>query len=220
MGSEAKESGTREAPRCAGYPAVPRFSLPVFPTIWASCVRVSKRKAKLRPHASQAVPEAVADADSRIVEDPQFGWLGRADVDSELELIGDLEWTLTGQRELGRREEVIVNKGDPDIGHKALHIQTERVPNFQAVLKRSVVRIRAPGLSYRGIPRRRQPGADAQDKVLHLELEEVADPSSVQEDKIFFYVQFPSWRALDGRGSVESPAETSCHIRFDRPPPP
>jgi hypothetical protein len=142
-------------------------------------VRVSERKPKLRPHACQAVPEAVADADPRVVEDPQLGWLGGANVDPELELIGDLEWVLTGQRELGGREKVIVNKGNPDVGHKALHIQTERMPNFQAVLERPEVGSRVPRLSYRGIPRRRQPRAKTYQVVLHLELEEVADPSRV-----------------------------------------
>ena len=163
-------------------------------------MRVSERKAELCPHACQAVPEAVADADPRIVEDPQLGWLDGADVDPKLELIGDLKWTLTGQRELGRREEVIVDKGDPDVGHKVLHMQTQRVPNFQAVLERPVVCARAPRLSDRGIPRPHQFGADAQEEVLQLKLEEVADPSCVQKDKIFFYVHFPPGRALDGRG--------------------
>ena len=58
---------------------------------------VSERKTKLRPHARQAVPETVADADPRVLEDPQLGRRGGTNVDSELELIGDLEWTLTWQ---------------------------------------------------------------------------------------------------------------------------
>jgi len=151
-----------------------------------------EREAKLRPHACQAVPEAVTDTDPWIVEDPQLGWLGGTNVDPELELIGDLEWTLTWEGEFGRWEEVIVNKGNPDIGHETLHIQTERMPNFQAVLECPIVRVRAPGRSYRSISCRGQPGADAQDEILQLELEEVADPSRVEEDKTFFYMKFPS----------------------------
>src|SRR5262245_34728769 len=126
-------------------------------SVGVDSVRVSERKAKLHPHTGQAVPEEVADADPRNLEDPQRDWLGEANVDPELELIGDLEWTLTGQRELGRREEVVVNKGDPDVGLKALHTQPERVPNFQAVLERPVVRARGQS----GIPRHPQPGAGA-----------------------------------------------------------
>src|SRR4029079_8119219 len=100
----------------------------------------SEGKAKLRPHACQAVPEAITDADPRIIEDPQLGWLGGTNIDPELELIGDLEWTLTWEREFGRWEEVIVNEGDSEV---RLQIKTERVPNFQAVLERPVVCVRA-----------------------------------------------------------------------------
>src|SRR5216683_7538869 len=77
-------------------------------------VRISEWKAKGPPHACQAVPEAVADADPRVLEDPQPRRRGGADADPELELMRDLEWTLTGERELGRREEGVVKKGDTD----------------------------------------------------------------------------------------------------------
>jgi len=179
-------------------------------------MRASERKAKLRPHPRQVVSETVADAKSGIVKDPQLGWRSGANVDPELKLIGYLEWTFTRQRKLGRREEVVVNEGDPDVRQKTLHIKTERVPNFQAVLQRPVVRISGP--ADRSISRCREPGADAQQEVLHMEFEEVADPGRVEEDKIFFDLNLPAWRAFDGRGSVKCLAKTRCEIRFDRPP--
>src|SRR5262249_48390040 len=101
-------------------------------------VRVSEWKTKGPSYACQAIPEAVADADPRVLEDPQRRPLGGADADPELELIGDLEWPLTGERELGRREEVVVQKGDTHIGHKALDTHTDRVPDFQTVLERPI----------------------------------------------------------------------------------
>jgi hypothetical protein len=109
-----------------------------------------------------------------------------------------------------------VHKGDTDIGHKALHTPTDWVPNFQAVLERPVAL--APGLSDHGVPRPCQLGADAQEGVLHGDLEEVADPSRVQGDKPL--VDVPPWLALDGHGPIERPAEARRHIRFDRPPTP
>src|SRR5919108_6272563 len=93
-------------------------------------VRRSERKAEVHPDARQTVPEAVADADPRVLEDPQRGRLGEAEADPELELIGDFEWTLAGERELGRREEVVVHKGDPDVGYQALDPKPDRVPAF------------------------------------------------------------------------------------------
>ena len=56
----------------------------------------SERKAELSSDARQAVAEAVTDANPRIVENPELGRRGGANVDPELELIGDLEWTFTG----------------------------------------------------------------------------------------------------------------------------
>src|SRR5215475_10666218 len=97
--------------------------------------------------------------------------------------IGDLEWPLTGKRELGRREEEVVKKGDTDIGHQALHTPTERVPDFQAVLERPIAL--APGLSDHGVSRSRQLGAKAQEEVLYGDLDEVADPRRVEGDKTF-----------------------------------
>src|SRR5262245_52435453 len=105
----------------------------------------SERKAEVRSDARQTVPEAVADADPQVLEDPQRGRLGGAEADPELELIGDFERPPTGERELGRREEVGVHKGDPDVGHHVLDTKPERVPDFQAVLERPVAL--APGLS-------------------------------------------------------------------------
>src|SRR6185436_4414335 len=113
---------------------------------------------------------------------------------------------------LGRREEEVVQKGDTDIGHKALHTPTDRVPDFHAVLERPVAL--ALGLSNQGVSRPCQLGAEAEEEVLHGYLEEVADPSRIQGDKTLVYV--PRW--LDR--PTERPAKTSRHIRFDRPPTP
>ena len=56
---------------------------------------LSERKAEVHSETRQTVPEAVADADPWVLEDPQRGRLGGADADPELELMGDFEWTLT-----------------------------------------------------------------------------------------------------------------------------
>src|SRR5215475_3833948 len=87
---------------------------------------------------------------------------------------------------LSRREEVVVYKGDTDIGHKALDMKTDRVPDFQAVLEGPETL--APRLSDQGIPCTCQPGAETQEEVLYRDLEEVADPSSVQGDKTLIEV--------------------------------
>src|SRR5919108_4225696 len=204
----------RLALRRQGLQVVPGPALPGAPPD----VRLSERKAEGHPDARQTVPEAVADAEPRVLEDPQPGRLGEADADPELELIGDFERILTGERELGRREEVVVHKGAPDVGHQALDPKPERVPDFQAVLERPEAL--APGLADRDGPRPGQLGADAQEEVPHRDLEEVADPRRVQGDNTLVYVQLPPWLALDGRGPVERPAEARRHIWFDRPPPP
>src|SRR5690242_7141304 len=94
------------------------------------------------------------------------------------------------------------------------------MPNFQAILERPEARVRVLGLSHRGIPRRRQFISDAQEEVVQLKLEEIADSSRIQKVKTFLYVDFSPLRALDGAGSIECPAEARCYIRFDRPPSP
>jgi hypothetical protein len=101
-------------------------------------VRLLERKTKVHSEARQPVPEPVADADPRVLENPQCGRLGGADAGAELELMGDFERKLAGERELGRWEEVVVYKGDPDVGDQALDPKPDGVPDFQAFLERPI----------------------------------------------------------------------------------